>query len=96
MALFGNWAELTVTNDVRRYGSILEKLDSAGIAYREKIQQLGHGDRRMGNLGAGGGSGVLYQVFVRKTDLGKRPCFFFVEWWNTKKRATVLALFLSS
>ena len=71
MALFGNWAELTVTNDVRRYGSILEKLDSAGIAYREKIQQLGHGDRRMGNLGAGGGSGVLYQVFVRKTDLEK-------------------------
>lgn len=71
MALFGNWTELTVTSDARRYGSVLEKLDSAGIAYREKIQQLGHGDRRMGNLGAGGGSGVLYQVFVRKTDLEK-------------------------
>ncbi len=60
MALFGNWAELTVTNWALAVAA------------------------------------VCCIRFLSEKRIWKRPCFFFVEWWNTKKRATVLALFLSS
>ena len=72
MALFSKWVELIITQDSRYFANVSTLLTDNGIAYREKIQNIGHGNRRHGQLGSLGenpGCSNLYQIFVKKDDI---------------------------
>lgn len=71
MFLIG-WRELLVTNDRRYFEAVLDALNQHKIAYKEKLQNMGHSTRRGGQISAVGenpGSAVIYQVYVRKSQL---------------------------
>lgn len=72
MALFTKWVELIITQDSGYFARVSALLTDNGIAYRDKIQNIGHGNRRHGQLGSLGENtscSNLYQIFVKKADL---------------------------
>lgn len=72
MALFTKWVELIITQDSRYFANVSTLLTDNGIAYRDKIQNIGHGNRRHGQLGSLGEKNScsnLYQIFVKKDEL---------------------------
>ena len=74
MALFTKWVELIITQDSGYFAKVSTLLTDNGIAYRDKIQNIGHGNRRHGQLGSLGENPCcsnLYQIFVKKDDLEK-------------------------
>ena len=74
MALFTKWVELIITQDSGYFAKVSTLLTGKGIAYRDKIQNIGHGNRRHGQLGSLGekpSCSNLYQIFVKKDDLEK-------------------------
>lgn len=74
MALFTKWVELIITQDSGYFAKVSTLLTDNGIAYRDKIQNIGHGNRRHGQLGSLGENpscSNLYQIFVKKIDLEK-------------------------
>ena len=74
MALFTIWVELIITQDSGYFAKVSTLLTDNGIAYRDKIQNIGHGNRRHGQLGSLGENpscSDLYQIFVKKDDLEK-------------------------
>ena len=74
MALFTKWVELIITQDSGYFAKVSTLLTDNGIAYRDKIQNIGHGNRRHGQLGSLGENpscSNLYQIFVKKDDLEK-------------------------
>ena len=74
MALFTKLVELIITQDSGYFAKVSTLLTDKGIAYRDKIQNIGHGNRRHGQLGSLGENpscSNLYQIFVKKDDLEK-------------------------
>ena len=74
MFLFSKWVELIITQDSVYFAKASTLLTDKGIAYRDKIQYIGHGNRRNGQLGSLGENprcSNLYQIFVKKDDLEK-------------------------
>ena len=72
MGLFTKWVELIITQDSGYFAKVSTLLTDNGIAYRDKIQNIGHGNRRHGQLGSLGenpGCSNLYQIFVKKDEL---------------------------
>ena len=72
MALFTKWVELIITQDSGYFAKLSAQLTDNGIAYRDKIQNIGHGNRRHGQLGSLGENpscSNLYQIFVKKDEL---------------------------
>lgn len=72
MSLFVKWKELLVTQDSTRFVSVCTLLQNAGIEYKEKTQNIGHGNRRHGQIGSIGENSAyanLFQVFVKVADL---------------------------
>lgn len=72
MALFSQWVELIITQDSGYFARVSTLLTDNGIVYRDKIQNIGHGNRRHGQLGSLGENpscSNLYQIFVKKTDI---------------------------
>ena len=72
MFLFSKWVELIITRDSGCFANVSALLKNAGIAYKDKIQNMGHGNRRHGEIGAIGenaNDANLYQIFVKKADL---------------------------
>ena len=73
MTLFSQWIELIITQDSGYFVNVCTSLRNAGIAYKEKSQGIGHGNRRHGQIGSLGENtnySNMYQVFVKKADLG--------------------------
>lgn len=71
MGLFTRWVELMITQDNQKFVNTCTALDNAGIPYRDKMQYIGHGTRRNGQIGALGENpkhANLYQIFVKKGD----------------------------
>lgn len=69
--LFAQWVELVITQDSEEFVKVSMLLKNAGIAYRERIQHIGHGDRRngqIGSLGENASCSNLYQIYVKKAD----------------------------
>ena len=78
MALFTKWVELIITQDSRYFANVSTLLTDNGIAYRDKIQNIGHGNRRHGQLGSLGENpscSNLYQIFVKKDDIEQAKKF---------------------
>ena len=74
MALFTKWVELIITQDSGYFAKVSTLLTDKGIAHRDKIQNIGHGNRRHGQLGSLGENpscSNLYQIFVKKDELEK-------------------------
>lgn len=74
MALFAKWVELIITQDSGYFAKVSTLLTDNGIAYRDKIQNISHGNRQHGQLGSLGekpSCSNLYQIFVKKDDLEK-------------------------
>lgn len=72
MSLFVKWKELLVTQDSTRFVTVCTLLQNAGIEYKEKTQNIGHGNRRHGQIGSIGENSAyanLFQVFVKVADL---------------------------
>lgn len=72
MALFTKWREFLITQDSGHFTKVSALLTDNGIAYRDKIQHIGHGNRRYGQLGSLGENpscSNLYQIFVKKNEL---------------------------
>ncbi len=72
MTLFTQWVELIITQDSGYFVKVSTALRSAGIAYKEKIQNIGHGNRQHGQIGAIGENtnySNMYQIFVKKADI---------------------------
>ncbi len=72
MAFFTKWVELIVTQDSGYFAKVSTLLSDNGIAYRDKIQNIGHENRRYGQLGSLGENSScsnLYQIFVKKDEL---------------------------
>lgn len=68
------WRELTITQDLEHLSRMTAALGQGGIPYRVRSQNMGSGNRRDGFLGSIGEDlryTVLYQLFVRKSDLGQ-------------------------
>ena len=78
MALFTKWVELIITQDSGYFAKVSTLLTDNGIAYKDKIQNIGHGNRRHGQLGSLGenpGCSNLYQIFVKKDDIEQAKKF---------------------
>jgi len=78
MSLFTKWVELIITQDSGYFAKVSTLLTDNGIAYRDKIQNIGHGNRRHGQLGSLGenpGCSNLYQIFVKKDDVEQAKKF---------------------
>lgn len=78
MSLFTKWVELIITQDSGYFAKVSTLLTDNGIAYRDKIQNIGHGNRRHGQLGSLGenpGCSNLYQIFVKKDDIEQAKKF---------------------
>ncbi len=72
MGIFTCWTELLVTQDSVQYAETCTKLANAGIAYKERIQHIGHGDRRSGLMASFGENARyanMYQIYVKKKEL---------------------------
>ena len=72
MSLFVKWKELLITQDSTRFVKACTLLQNAGVEYKERIQNMGHGNRRYGQIGSLGeraGCSNIYQIFVKATDL---------------------------
>lgn len=72
MCLFVQWKELLITQQIEKYVKTTMLLKNAGIAYREQIQNIGHGSRRSGQIGSLGEKtsySIMYQIYVKKADL---------------------------
>ena len=72
MAFFTKWVELVITQDPGHFAKVSALLADNCVAYKEKIQNIGHGNRRHGQLGSLGENSRysnLYQIFVKKDDL---------------------------
>lgn len=72
MGLFTRWVELWITQDSVQFAEVCAKLAHSGIAFREKIQHLGHSTRRSGLIGSIGENARyanMYQIYVKKADL---------------------------
>lgn len=72
MALFNKWVELIITQDSGHFAKVSALLTDNGIVYRDKIQNIGHGSRRHGQLGSLGENpscSNLYQIFVKKDEV---------------------------
>jgi len=72
MCLFTKWVELVITQDIEKFTKLRTALDNAGIEYKENIQNMGHSTRRSGQIGSLGENSsytILYQLFVKKTDV---------------------------
>ena len=69
---FSGWVELIVTQDAECYANVINLLKNTGLVYKDKIQNIGHGNRRHGGIGAIGENisfSNLFQIFVKKADL---------------------------
>ena len=78
MSLFTKWVELIITQDSGYFAKVSTLLTDNGIAYKDKIQNIGHGNRRHGQLGSLGenpGCSNLYQIFVKKDDIEQAKKF---------------------
>lgn len=78
MSLFTKWVELIITQDSGCFAKVSTLLTDNGIAYKDKIQNIGHGNRRHGQLGSLGenpGCSNLYQIFVKKDDIEQAKKF---------------------
>lgn len=74
MELFTQWKELFITQDGEKFFKVKALLKNSGISCKEKIQNMGHNNRRNGQLGSIGESpeyASIYQLYVKKADLGK-------------------------
>lgn len=74
MRLFTQWVELVITQDSEQFIKVRTSLKNAGIAYKEKIQNIGHGNRRngqIGSLGENANCSNMYQIYVKKADLAQ-------------------------
>lgn len=74
MGLFTRWVELMITQDNQKFLNMCMALENAGIPYKDKMQYIGHGTRRNGQIGALGENpkcANLYQIFVKKADMEK-------------------------
>lgn len=72
-----HWVELATTNDAEYHIRLIGELNKAKIPYREKVQYMGHGDRRGGQISALGENQQyinLYQIFVRADDIEQAKC----------------------
>ena len=72
MTLFAHLVELMFTQDSGYFAKVSNVLRGAGIAYKVKIQNIGHSNRRGGLIGAIGENtnySNMYQIFVKKTDV---------------------------
>lgn len=72
MRLFNKWKELIITQNSVTYSDTCTILHKSGIAYKEKMQNIGHGNRRTGLTGSIGENpsySYLYQIFVKQNDL---------------------------
>ena len=82
MFLLSKWVELIITQDSECYANVCTSLRKAGIEYKDKIQNVGHGNRRYGEIGAIGEKASysnLYQIFVKKADLETAKALIFQE-----------------
>ena len=80
MSLFARWVELLVTQDSVQYAEACTKLMDAGVAYKERIQHIGHGNRRFGLIGSFGENARysnMYQIYVKKKDLEQAQTAIF-------------------
>ena len=71
MLLFSKWVELVITQDSGFFANVSALLRKAGIEYKDKIQNVGHGNRRHGEISAIGENisySNLYQIFVKQAD----------------------------
>jgi len=74
MALFTKWVELIITQDSGYFAKVSAQLTDNGIAYRDKIQNIDHGNRQHGQLGSLGENpscSNLYQIYVKKDEFEK-------------------------
>lgn len=72
--LFSQWNELIITQDGETFMKVCASLKRAGIAYKEKIQNIGHGNRRTGQIGSLGENeshSHIYQIYVKKADIAQ-------------------------
>ncbi len=80
MCLFSPWKELLITQQIEKYVRAIALLKDAGIAYRESMQNMGHGSRRSGQIGALGenvSDSVLYQIYVKKADMERAKAVIY-------------------
>ena len=71
MALLSKWHELIITQDFKHFLDITALLKANNIVCKEKIQNIGHGNRRNGQLGGLGENSNysnIYQIFVKQHD----------------------------
>lgn len=71
MGLFNKWKELIITQNSVTFADVCAILKKSGIAYKEKTQNIGHGNRRTGltgSLGENPSYSYLYQIFVKQDD----------------------------
>lgn len=83
MCLFTKWVELIITQDSERFIKVRMLLQNAGIVYRENLQNIGHGNRRNGHIGALGENpsyANLYQIYVKKTDAQQAKAVISRNW----------------
>ena len=86
MALFSQWVELIITQDSGYFARVSTLLTDNGIVDRDKIQNIGHGNRRHGQLGSLGENpnrSNLYQIFVKKTDIERAKVLITKENYQT-------------
>lgn len=72
--MFAQWTELIITQDSTHFVTATTLLRNAGIAYRERRQNIGHSNRRngeIGSLGENAGCTNLYQIYVKKADVAQ-------------------------
>lgn len=72
MSLFTRWVELLITQDSVQFAEVCAKLLNSGIAYKERVQHLGHSNRRSGQIASVGENARyanMYQIYVKKKDL---------------------------
>ena len=72
MCIFSKWSEVLITQDIEKFVKARSALDTAGIDYKDKLQNLGHATRRsgqIGSLGENSSCSSLCQLFVKKTDV---------------------------
>ena len=80
MCLFSPWKELLITQQIEKYVRAIALLKDSGIAYRESMQNMGHGSRRSGQIGVLGENtvvSVLYQIYVKKADLERAKAVLY-------------------
>ena len=80
MSIFVRWAELIITQDSVQFAEVCTKLLNAGIPYKERVQHMGHSNRRTGLIGSLGENAMystMYYLYVKKADLEKAQVIAF-------------------